>query len=302
MKPWSAPTAVLGRKQLYMLPTRYGLLFTAMLMVLLLAAVNYANGLAYLLTFLVAAIGIVSMLYTHRNLAGLRVVPRACTPVFAGDIAQLVVCLHNDGRLPRLGVALEHAKRAVARVDIAPNDCACLSVPIVAPRRGRLAFPAVVVATIYPLGLVRSWSRPILLEHHCLVYPRPGPVRALPRVPSGRVGERAVALSEGDDFGGVREFRAGDSPWRVDWKSAARGRGLHIKLFNGEGAETVWLDWSLLHDLDVESRLSALCRWVVDAERAQIEYGLRLPDVTLAPARGPAHQRRCLEALALYGT
>lgn len=301
MKPWVAPAMVLGRKQLYMLPTRYGLIFAAMLVVLLFAAVNYANGLAYLLTFLVAAIGIVSLLYTHRNLAGLRVTAGACTPVFAGDIAQLPVCLHNASPRVRLGVTVEHAKHIVGRADVGLADRACIAVPVPAARRGYLAFPPVVIATVYPFGLVRSWSRPLVLEHRCLVYPRPGPARPLPAAPTAATGGRVLATVEGDDFGGLREFRQGDPPAHVDWKSAARGRGWHVKVFVGDAAETVWLDWALLSDLDVETRLSALCRWVLDAERAQTEYGLRLPGQTIAPARGPTHQRHCLEALALYG-
>ena len=42
--------AVLGTRQIYILPTRHGLLFALVLVALALAAVNYNNALAYLLT------------------------------------------------------------------------------------------------------------------------------------------------------------------------------------------------------------------------------------------------------------
>ena len=74
---------VLGRRQLYMLPTRHGLLFALVLAVLLLAAINYGNGLAYALTFLLASVAVVSMLHTHRNLHRLRIAAGAahrCLP------------------------------------------------------------------------------------------------------------------------------------------------------------------------------------------------------------------------------
>jgi len=36
------------------------------------------------------------------------------------------------------------------------------------------------------------------------------------------------------------------------------------------------------------------------AERAQARHGLRLPGLEIPPDHGEAHQRRCLEGLALW--
>jgi uncharacterized protein (DUF58 family) len=105
---------------------------------------------------------------------------------------------------------------------------------------------------------------------------------------------------EGDDFLGLREFRAGDSPRHVSWKAAARGRGMLSKQFGGGYRSSVWLDWEQLPDLDEERRLRQLCRWVLDCEQAGVLYGLRLPQQMLAPACGEEHQHRCLAALALF--
>ena len=52
----------------------------------------------------------------------------------------------------------------------------------------------------------------------------------------------------------------------------------------------------------LERALSRLCAWVLAAERQEQDYGLRLATREIKPARGEAHKRRCLEALALYGT
>ena len=52
--------------------------------------------------------------------------------------------------------------------------------------------------------------------------------------------------------------------------------------------------------LDLEDRLSQLCRWAVDAEARGQRYALRLPDRELPADRGGAHLSRCLTALALY--
>src|SRR3990172_7968934 len=146
----ASDAVVLGRRQLYMLPTRHGLMFCVLLAVLLLASVNYGNGLGYALTFLLGAVAVVSMLHTHRNLHRLRVAAGPCVPVFAG---------------------------AAAHVDLAAP----------APRRGWLAAPEFTLATEFPLGLLYSWSRRIRLASRCLVYPQPAPPQPFPAAAAGSV-------------------------------------------------------------------------------------------------------------------
>ena len=292
---------VLGRRQLYMLPTRFGLLFALLLLVQLLAAINYGNGLAYALTFLLGSIAVVSMLYTHRNLVGLRLAAGSCTPVFAGDNAVFRIHLVNEAVIPRFSVVMMHGKQEVARVDISAHGSAGVELPVVAEKRGYLAAPAVSVLTRFPLGLLYSWSRRVEPQYSCLVYPRP----ADPTPFHGGAMETPEAApgikSGGDDFIGVREFQPGDSPRHVDWRAVARGEGWHTKQFGGGCQATVWLDWDTLEGLGAEERLSVLTRWVLDAERDELLYGLRLPDKIIAPANGEHHENSCLRALALFG-
>ena len=88
----------------------------------------------------------------------------------------------------------------------------------------------------------------------------------------------------------------------VAWKAAAREHGLLTKQFTGQAQTSLWLEWDLLARMDTEARLSLLCRWVLDAEAAGCLYGLRLPGFALPPQCGEAHQRQCLEALALFAS
>ncbi len=292
--------AALTRRQLYMLPTGNGLLFGGLLLVLLLAAVNYSNALAYGLTFLLAGIVIVSMLYTHRNLLGLRLSAGAPRPVFAGELASFPVSLHNGNGPARWRVCVEHDKRVVDSVDLQAGEQLSVRVEVAALHRGYLAAPPVLVSTRFPLGFFYAWSRRIQLEQRCLVYPRPAPPGALAPAPGGPQGWRDTGVQrEGDDFVGLREFRRGDSPRHVSWKAFARGRGMLSKQFGGGYRASLWLDWDSLPDLEIEERLSRLCRWVLDCEQAGSYYGLRVPGTTLAPGSGEEHQHRCLAALAL---
>ncbi len=291
---------VLGRRQLYMLPTRHGLLFALVLAVLLLAAINYGNGLAYALTFLLASVAVVSMLHTHRNLHRLRISAGACAPVFAGRVAQFDVTLINDSPTARLGIVVAQDREERTCVDVPAQSSASARLGVATRRRGRISLPPFKLATRFPLGLLYSWSRPINLEQTCLVYPAPStptPFRASPaETPRPEQGQR----TGGDDYIGVREFLPGDSSRHVDWKAFARTEILTIKQFGGGYQPLVWLDWDALEGLDTEARLSVLCRWVLDADAAGMHYGLRLPDTVLAPDHGETHQHRCLRALALF--
>jgi uncharacterized protein (DUF58 family) len=306
---------ILGRRQLYILPTRHGWLFALVLGVLLIAAINYSNGLAYGLTFLLASTAIVSMLYTHRNLHKLKITPGVATPVFAGETAAFEICLTNDRAAPRLGLRVEQeigthgqaapwklrGQREVARVDLGPGASGCLTLPRPAQRRGWLAAPVFRVATVFPLGLLYSWSRRLELEQRCLVYPRPAAPMPLQTAMVETAPTEYRPQSGGDDFAGLRDYHAGDSPRHIHWKAVARTQRWYTKQFGGGVQASHWLDWDSLEGLETEARLSVLTRWVLDAEQSGDLYGLRLPGTNIAPANGERHQQRCLAALALFG-
>ncbi len=53
--------------------------------------------------------------------------------------------------------------------------------------------------------------------------------------------------------------------------------------------------------LPLEDRLSQLALWVVNAEKEEIPYALKLGRTTLPLGLGPAQSRRALETLAVAG-
>ena len=101
----------LQRRRLYILPTRGGVAFGALVFVMLLAGLNYTNSLALFLTFLLAAFGLVVMQLCHRNLLGVRVTALNAPGVFAGRPATLLVTLGND-RAPCRACAWRRALKA----------------------------------------------------------------------------------------------------------------------------------------------------------------------------------------------
>jgi uncharacterized protein (DUF58 family) len=167
-------------------------------------------------------------------------------------------------------------------------------------RRGWLPLGRVMLETRFPLGLFRAWSY-VEPDARCLVYPRPERAPLPPHSGESASGALRSQTLGNDDFSGLRGYQRSDSPRHVAWKQVARTGDMLTKQFTGEAAAELWLDWRLLPaDLALEQRLSRLAGWVLAAEREGHQYGLRLPGVEIAPARGDAQRTACLQALALY--
>ena len=291
---------VLVQRRVYILPTRQGLMFAAVLLVMLTGSINYALGLGFVLTFLLFALAMNAMIHTFRNLANLRVTGGRARPVFAGDIAHFQVHLDNSSDTERYAIGLTRDGTSNSFVDLPARSSVPAVAAVPAPRRGTLRPGRLTLFTRYPLGLYRAWSH-LDLDLHCMVYPRPA-FPALPLPPAAASSGTGAQSGRGqEDFAGLREYHAGDSPRHVAWKAAARDMGLLTKQFSGRAETQLWLDWTQLPgQMAVEERLSHLARWVLDAHAAGFAYGLRLPGRTVDLAAGEAQRETCLEALALF--
>ncbi|MCU0972074.1 MAG: DUF58 domain-containing protein, partial [Gammaproteobacteria bacterium] len=290
--------AILPR-QIYILPTRYGLVYAALVAAVFLGAVNYGNNLAFLLAFQLGGLGLVAMLLTWRNLRGLRVDVGSGSPVFAGERARFMVSLLPTDGVARPAVQVDGGIGSPVG-DVPATDALRLPLDAATQRRGRVALGRFRVSTRHPLGLLRAWCY-VDTEATAVVYPRPAARYDAPPSPVYGGSEMGSLGVGADDFVGLRPYRIGDSPARMDWKTLARERGLHTRQFGGDRADRLWLSFEALAPLDTESRLSLLCRGVLDAERAGRHYGLQLPGGDIPPGNGAQHAERCLSALALLG-
>ena len=108
----------LDSRRIYILPTRAGLLFGLALFTMLLAAINYGLALGFALTFLLASVGLVSMLHTWRNLAGLTLRAGRAEPVHAGEIAEFGLIVHNGQGPERWAIELVVPGTALTTVSI----------------------------------------------------------------------------------------------------------------------------------------------------------------------------------------
>jgi uncharacterized protein (DUF58 family) len=277
--------------RIYILPTRYGYAFALALGAMLLGAINYNNGLAYVLTFLLASVALVSMLHANRNLAGLKLGVSAPKPTFAGSAARFYLSIDNRGQAARyaLNVRYRYDPGAndkldgVHHTDLAADAVAREVIEAPAVERGFQALGDVVLSTRFPFGLFRAWC-PLKIGAECLVYPRPEGLQALPATATAGARESGLRGVGRDDFAGFRDYVPGDSPRQIHWKAVARGQGLPVKLFRGANAGELLLRFEDVKATHTEARLSQLCRWVLDADGAGFRYGLSLSGAQIPPA------------------
>jgi uncharacterized protein (DUF58 family) len=303
----------LTQRNVYILPTRAGGMLAVTLLVLLIASINYQLNLGYVLTFMLAGAAMVGMYMTHRNLCGLTMnltvnsedhtsAHSSFRPVFAGSIAQVEVRLAHsrNSQRPSIGLALHNDMHALAWswTDVPAQGGSTVQLAFKAQQRGLHRVPDIQAQTRYPLGTFRVWTvwRP---QSAVLVYPMPE-IPAPPLPPwASRCGAGAATHTQRDgELDGVRAYRNGDPLKLVVWKKAAKSDELVSRDSDAPG-DTLWLDYAACALTGHEAKLSRLTAWVLAADKLGSHYGLRIPSREIKPSSGPAHQRACLEALAL---
>ena len=299
---------LLTQRNVYILPTRGGMLFCFTLGVLLIASINYQLNLGYALTFLLAGSGLVSMHMTHSTLRGLTLHLRPLAPAHAGDTALIEVVLSSpQGRRHGVGMGLrsvEHGTPPLSYTDVPAGGQAVLHLGFVPPRRGRHRLPTVVAETRFPLGLFRAWAvwHP---ESLLWVYPAPEhPAQPLPPLRSTAGGPQHTRTHGGTDFDGVRLYRRGDPLQSISWKRSAQTLASSGELVSRDShtqsQQQLWLQWADSGSSDAETRLSRLTAWVLDAHQRDLAWGLHLPGHDIDCGQGEAHRQRSLQALALW--
>lgn len=304
MFQWRGPergSIVLVQRRVFILPTRQGLLFAGVILLMLIGSLNYDLSLGFVLTFLLGATGIQSMLHTFRNLANLHISPGRVDPVFAGEDARFRIRITNHARVHRYSLGITRDREVANYVDVPPGSETTAVVAIPALRRGWLRPGRLTLFTLFPVGLFRAWSYADL-DMNCLVYPAPA-TPGLPLPPPRGGGGNGGAQGHGhDEFSGLRQYRPGDSPRHVAWKAVARGTTMLTKQFSGLVDAELRLDWDILPAaMDVEQRIAHLTRWVLEADQGGMAYGMRLPAANIPVGAGPAHRAECLRRLALHG-
>lgn len=292
-------------------PTREGWYFLVATLLVGLAAINAGLNLLFLvwgmMLFLILASGVLSELCL-RKLEVRRATPQA---IFAQAPYLMGISLGNGKRrLPSFSVEVEDL------VEGQPLEKRCyfLKLPAgrvqetayrhVVPRRGRLRLSGFRVSTRFPFGLIHK-SKDIEARADLLVYPAlcPVPPELLQGFASHHGRGHHKWRSRRGEFFGLREFRQGDDPRDIHWRTSARrgaafvreteddeGQEVRLVLDNGAAAEG---------DQIFEQAVSMAASMACELLHRGYRVGLAVRGEEITPEGGPGQTTRILRFLAL---
>jgi uncharacterized protein (DUF58 family) len=292
-------SVTLTRDRVYIVPTKAGLIFSVLLLVLLVGSINYEKSLGFVLTFLLVGIGNVCLLATWRNLAGLNLTRGNASSAFVDESIGFDVQLNNRNSINRYAIAISYDGTEYDVVDCLSNSNQLISFRYKTEKRGIINPGKFKLYTEFPTGLFVAWTW-IDLGMSSIVYPKPDKKTLSlfdKNVISGEIDNQGKSY---DNFSHLRKYQRGDSVSHISWKASAKTDEIYTKEFQGAQLETLWIDWFDIDARNDEHRLSIMSAFIINAESHHQPYGLKLPDKTISPNNGNQHYHRCMTALALF--
>jgi uncharacterized protein (DUF58 family) len=273
------------------------------------AAVNTGNNLLYLLVSMLLGLVVVSGVLSEssiRRTRANRVVP---DEIYAGRPTLLGVRVANEKRrLTSYSVTVE-----VARERGEPRRLYVLRLPAgeersftwqeTLLRRGRQRLPGIRVTTLFPFGLFLK-AGPETQAPEVLVYPRVMPISPAALRQSGG-GDAVPTRRRGRGAGlyNLREYRPGDDPRLIHWRSTAKAGALMVRELEAESSSDarIRLEGHGREDRErLEHALSRAASLAVHLLRAGARVELVGPAASVRLGGGTGQERRILRALALY--
>lgn len=272
------------------------------------AAVNTGNNLLYLLSAMLLALVVVSGILSEAVIRRLRLAPALPDEIHARQPALLGITLRNIKRwTPSYSITVEvhdagGARRFIYVPRVAPGESRLVTWEATLPRRGRQRLGGVRVTTRFPFGIFLKASQ-LALQEEVLVYP------ALDPVPSARLGELSGSgathtrrRGRGVDLHNLRDYRPGDDPRLIHWKSTAKAGALTVRELEAETTldTRIALVGAPRAGERLEAGITEAASLAAHLLRAGAQVEVTGPGLHVPLGRGPAQRHAVLTALALW--
>lgn len=290
---------LLTQKRIFILPTWMGLGYLLTAFLLFVAGVNYDNTMILNFSFFLVSLFVVNILQTFSNLSGMEVSAGHSEPAFVGAEAKFVIHLSKSKRKDHQSIYCYWQGYESQAYNLIRDQQVAVTALLKTTERGRYKPGRFKLHAVYPFGLCQSWTW-LDLDMSALVYPKPIECELSSISASDREQGSAIIKDGQEDFAGLRAFNQSDSMRMVDWKAFARRNVLYSKEFHGYQAKSSWLKWSEMPAMDIETKLSQLCFWVLQLSKTNEPFGMEFPGTLITPATGKQHEEDCLKALAEY--
>ncbi|GAA0818790.1 DUF58 domain-containing protein [Colwellia sp. D2M02] len=311
----AANSHTLSNRNIFILPTPFGIAYLSFVLLLFLLGTNYQNNIILLLSYLLASFFITVMMHSFLNFSKLKIT----VPVnqqhqlgYAGQplyfpliISAVKKHYHVNFQLKSLPPQLnfDDRKASLACCEKGDNSRQLL---IIGQQRGEYSLGRVTIYSEYSFGLFKSWSQ-LDFAQHVTLYPKPKRIVSKQYALLNDKTEQGESISlrgnRGiDDFSELKHFVRGESKARTAWKQLAKGQGHFTKHYQENHGGLLWLKLSDMPAENIETQLSYLTFLVNELTRTEQVFGLQLNSShsEILPNSGSSHQQRCLQALARF--
>lgn len=298
--PPSADKIKCHNRRLYILPTRFGVMYSFLLLVIFLAAINYQNSLSFALSFLLTAIGIISLWQTHRNMLNIEIALIKPKAVFSKEPLELEFKIYNPHQFEHYSIGIQYQQSEPTYFSLKPQSHQKESLRLKTKHRGEFNLDGITFFTRFPTGLFHCWSW-LQFTQTITVYPKPmDTTLSAYSNEQSEDGLTKISSQDGDDFAGLRDYKQGESLKHISWKALAQGKGKLTKTYQGHAQPNLWFDWDLIQAVSIEDKISKLTSLVLKAHAQNQTFGMKLPNTTIDLANGSSHKNQCLHQLACY--
>jgi uncharacterized protein (DUF58 family) len=226
--------------------TREGKSFIGITLGVGFAAINTGNNLLYLLLGMMLSLIIASGILSELSLRNLSVARTPPDALYAERAFLMGIGLHNSKpRLSSFSVEVEDLvsgkplDKKCYFLKIPPERAQSTSYRHSFARRGRYLFSGFRVSTKFPFALFRK-SRILDIETEVLVYPAVRPLHDSVELRALYAGDEApLPRGRRGEFHGLREYRQGDDPRDIHWRSSARRGRRMVREHDDEAARRV---------------------------------------------------------------
>lgn len=252
----------------------------------------YANNLVYIVCFYLTVMGLALAKSNNDQVDEAFIENVYIKDAYAeADQILYVVVKNTSSEVLRQIEVLISKKKYIATIDLKPNESQTVEILWTPLKRGLQKMPNVRLQSSYPAGLFRAWK--ILKgQEDIVIYAARKGLKQFPES-SFAAHDSVGVLKE------IRDYQAGDSPKRIHWRSLAKNAQLRTLIHEGNEGQVCSLDWNLVQNLPLETRIEQLTTWISIAEIEGVPWHLKLPHLEY-DSLNPNAAKSALTELAMW--
>ena len=293
----------LTHQKIFIFPSRFGIWFLLLCLLLFILGTNYQNNLMKLLCTFLLSVFLLHLFTSYINFSRLKIKALTASPSYAGSSGQLPVWIGYQHKKAQGIVHLswwQQSDTEHIEVPLSEQENTA-AMPFKFEKRGIHRLNRLTLRCDYPLGLFKCWTH-LDLDQQVTVYPKLQTCKIQLEQQLHLQDDESITSHKGgnDEFYGFKDFDNSDTLSRVAWKQAAKSEKWQVKTFEQQRSTSGWLSLASSNNRQIESQLSDLSYQIVALSNENRTFGLSLPGVELKPQSGEKHKHNCLLALATY--